>query len=423
MQWTLVRTGLAALAVGAALSAALADGQGPMTGAIWTTDSTGTRVNQNLYASREAVYLNGGPQNANGGNALPEGSYYVQVTEPDGTVLGTSVGSSDETPFVVGADGDADDGYQLWAILIKASDGTQGYDATTNPGGEYKVWVSNNSSFTQSGTKTDNFKVREEDTPTAATVNVRKFYDANANGTFDSGESYVEGWQVDISGEGGYTDTVFTSWTSEFEPGDYTFTEATPVQSYWLATTGLSRDVTLEEGTTTDILFGNLCLGAGGGHTLGFWSNKNGQKLIDSADLAALAGLSLVDGSGNAFNPTTAGAVKTWLLDGTAVNMANMLSVQLAAMTLNVREGNVDGDALLHAPGCGNTGVDLDDSGAGDFITVSDLLAAAEAALAADGYTPSGDANRAYQDCLKDALDDGNNNLNFVQSSPLAFTF
>lgn len=424
MKSPVARSGLSALAVAFAMSAALAaPGQGPMSGAIWTTDSTGTQVNQNLYASREDVYLNGGPQNANGGNALPPGEYYVQVTEPDGDLLGTSLGTSDETPVVVTSAGEFDDLYQLWAILRKASDSSQGYDATTNPGGEYKVWLSNNSSFTQSGTKTDNFKVVEEDTPDTATVTVRKYYDANANGQHDSGESFIEGWMVAISGEGGYSDTVFTSWTAEFEPGAYTFTEGTPVESYWMATSATSVDLDLEAGDEADVLFGNLCLGYGGGHTLGYWSNKNGQKLIDSGDLAALGDLSLVDASGNAFNPSSAGDVKTWLLDGTAVNMAYMLSVQATAMTLSVRNEFVDADALVYAPGCGNQGADVTGDGEGDFITVGDLLDAAEDALAADGYTPSDDANRAHQECLKDALDDANNNLTFVLASPLSFSF
>jgi hypothetical protein len=45
-------------------------------------------------------------------------------------------------------------------------------------------------------------------------------------------------------------------------------------------------------------------------------------------------------------------------------------------------------------------------------------MAAANGALCADGFTPSGDPNRATQEFLKDALDDANNNLNFVQATP-----
>ena len=43
-----------------------------------------------------------------------------------------------------------------------------------------------------------------------------------------------------------------------------------------------------------------------------------------------------------------------------------------------------------------------------------ELIAAADAELALHGYTPEGDPNRAYQACLKNALDKANNNQNFV---------
>jgi hypothetical protein len=123
-------------------------------GAIWTTDSSCEKVNENLYPSKEAVYLNGGPEKPQQ-NGLPDGYYYVQVTEPDGTLLGTSVPNK---PVYV-EDGSFDGCCQLWTILTKHSDGTQGYDDTTNSGGEYKVWVSKNSTFRNSESKTDNFKV------------------------------------------------------------------------------------------------------------------------------------------------------------------------------------------------------------------------------------------------------------------------
>jgi hypothetical protein len=143
--------------------------------------------------------------------------------------------------------------------------------------------------------------------------------------------------------------------------------------------------------------------------TPGFWSNKNGQKLIDEGDLQALRDLCLVDENGDDFDPDCKRDVKNWLLDGNATNMAYMLSVHLTAMTLNVRNGKVDADALIYAPDCdGGQGF------GGDYISIADLLDAAADALCEDGYTPSGDANRHWQECLKNALDDANNNLNFV---------
>src|SRR5438445_13307090 len=70
------------------------------TGSIYTTDSTCTGVNLNIFSSKNDVYLDGGPQG--GGSGLATGYYYVKVTEPDGTLLGTSVGSGNPTPVGVG---------------------------------------------------------------------------------------------------------------------------------------------------------------------------------------------------------------------------------------------------------------------------------------------------------------------------------
>ena len=151
----------------------------PITGAIWTADSLCIAVNVNVdYETKLDVYLNGGPAGG-GGPGLPDGEYYVRVLAPNGTLLGTSIGSGDETPAVV-VGGSFVECYQLWAIVIKASDGTQGYDDTTNPGGEYKVEVSAVSDFANSQTKSDNFKVRQLDP-----LSVEKSVDASFTRTWD----------------------------------------------------------------------------------------------------------------------------------------------------------------------------------------------------------------------------------------------
>ncbi len=58
-----------------------------VSGAIFTTTSTGTTVNGNIYASKSDVYLNGGPQNTKDPGLVPDGTYYFQVTDPSGAVL------------------------------------------------------------------------------------------------------------------------------------------------------------------------------------------------------------------------------------------------------------------------------------------------------------------------------------------------
>ena len=59
----------------------------PVSGAIFTTDLGCTGVNINIFQSKDDVYLDGGPAHV-GAAGLPDGSYYVQVTEPNGTPLG-----------------------------------------------------------------------------------------------------------------------------------------------------------------------------------------------------------------------------------------------------------------------------------------------------------------------------------------------
>jgi len=165
-------------------------------GAIFTTVADGSEVNFNIYPSKDAVYLDGGPgpgapQHAAG---LDDGTYVFQVTEPNGrTLLSTdparcrqfivsggiitSVAPSGECAHVTGVD--VDHG----AITVQLMP----YNDTPNPGGVYKAWVvrvddflagcaelgvpnglavvdcgrapGNLHGFIPSHTKTDNFKV------------------------------------------------------------------------------------------------------------------------------------------------------------------------------------------------------------------------------------------------------------------------
>jgi hypothetical protein len=401
---------LAVLMVGAS-SIGPAFAAPPVSGAIFTTDSTCTGVNLNIYGSKDDVYLDGGPAHT-GAAGLPDGSYYVQVTEPDGTLLGTSVGSGNDTPVAVSG-GEFAQCYQLSAILIKASDLSPGYDDTSNPGGEYKVWVSNDSSFANSSTKTDNFKVKGPGEPPQATLNVIKFYDANANGVNDDGQD-ITGWKVRI--QDGIDYVRDTPVSIIVDPDDYTVTEFTPSQTNWIHTTPNPVGITLVDGQVGNVEFGNVCLGAGGGLTLGFWSNPNGQALITAGDLTMLSGLNLRNANGSDFNPTTKGQVKTWLLNATATNMAYMLSAQLTAMELNVAHGKVSGSTLIYAPGTSS-------ANSLGFATVNDVVAEANTELGLHGSTVAASATRTYQEALKNALDKANNNLNFVQATACPFSF
>jgi hypothetical protein len=388
----------------------------PLTGAIFTTDSTCTGVNLNIYGDKADVYLDGGPAHPNAAG-LPDGYYYVQVTEPAGALLGTSVGSGTPTPVHV-TNGDFDACYQLSVILIKASDSSAGYDDTSNPGGEYKVWVSTVSTFDNDQSKTDNFKVKRDGDTTTATLGVLKFYDANANGINDDGQ-LITGWKIRIQDNIDYI--RFTPVDIIVDPDDYIVTEFAPIQTNWIRTTPNPVAITLVNGEEETVEFGNVCLGPGGGLTLGFWSNKNGQdKMNDGGtmvpELALLSGLNLRNASGANFDPANYSSFRTWLLNATATNMAYMLSAQLATMELNVEGGFVNGGALVYAPGATS-------ANALGFISINNLMAEANASLGTNGYTVAASATRTYQEALKNALDKANNNLNFVQATPCVFTF
>lgn len=136
----------------------------PVTGAIFTTDVECIGTDLNIYPTKLDVYIDGGPRHV-GSAGLPEGDYYVQVTSPEGTVLGTSVGTGVPKPVHVNDDGNFAKCYQLWAIVASAAPNNPGYDDTPNSGGEYKVWVSQSSDFVNSDTKTDNFKVQISEPP------------------------------------------------------------------------------------------------------------------------------------------------------------------------------------------------------------------------------------------------------------------
>jgi hypothetical protein len=394
----------------------------PLPGAVFTTDSTCSGVDLNIYGSKDAVYINGGPAHP-GAAGLPDGSYCVQVTSPDGTVLGVSAPGA-----VTVSGGEFVSCYRLSAILNTATSGftVPGYDDTNNPGGEYKVWVSTDCDFTNNSTKTDNFKVRAGgggpgDT---ATLCVTKFYDANANGVKDGNEQDITGWLFQVFAADNLQLTRFTPRCVVLDPGTYTVIEGTPIELNWVHTTPTQVDKTLVAGGTENVSFGNVCLGPGGGLTLGFWSNKNGQKLETAYDFTFLNSLCLVVGANGGhqqFSATLATAktqLNTWLLNATATNMAYMLSAQLAAMELNVRHGFVGGSALVYEQCL----VDIGVSSTG-FITINDLMTAANNSLCAHPVTKTAGTDRSYQECLKNALDDANNNKNFTQSSPCDFSF
>jgi hypothetical protein len=154
---------------------------------------------------KDAVYLNGGPQKQAGAAGLPDGSYYVKVESPQGTLLGTSVTPNVlddvETPVRV-TNGVFELVYQLSDLVYTATSAGSmtpsfGYLDTDNLGGEYKVTVSASRDFDNDLSKTDNFKIRSSSVivDKFGEIGGVKFYDANMNGKQDNGEVGIPGFR------------------------------------------------------------------------------------------------------------------------------------------------------------------------------------------------------------------------------------
>jgi hypothetical protein len=456
---------LVSLCIAAALASASTANADAIAGAVFTSTASGDTVNANHYPSKLDVYLNGGPQNCSA-PGLPVGQYYYMVTNPSGSVLLSLDPVADRKFAVSGAFGGRITGNlgnvathpnglsHCGGISLRAGKDLGDYADTDNGGGVYKLWITRVAdfnalcdgskscelaAFVHGNTKTDNFKAEGAGPPPPppeeliGIMEAFKYYDANANGTYEPGtDSPLANWPFTLAPALGPSDATQVTGGSgsvlwvDLPEDFYTVTEGEPDQANWYNSmpsggahldddtvlTPVSASGEVVGGSTTTLAFGNFCLAASGGLTLGYWSNKNGQKAMEDGgsaapELALLSSYHLRNANGTDFNPTTYAQYRTWLLAGTATNMAYMLSVQLSAMLMNIESGGVNGNAL-YLPYGG---------------TINQLVAAAEAALAADGYTPSGDANRATQEQLKTWIDALNNGASVVPTSPCAYSF
>jgi hypothetical protein len=243
---------------------------------------------------------------------------------------------------------------------------------------------------------------------------------------WDSGEVEVAGWQFRVFGHDNLHLSKETPKCAYVLVGTYSLVERSANELNWIHTTSTQVELDVETDYTEQVTFGNVCIGAGGGYTLGYWGNKNGQKLETNSDFVVLTALNLVNEQGLAqdFMGTLAQnrtSLRNFLLGANATNMANMLSAQSAAMKLNVLHGFVNGSALVYAPSLSAFGTPgLSSLG---FITINDVMSAVDQSLFDHPLTKAGSPDRAYQEALKNTLDDGNNNKNFTQSSPCTFTF
>lgn len=356
-----------------------------------------------------------------------EGSLSVVISEPE-TRVSVSVGNAEvckgsSTTMTATVSGGAAPYSYLW------SNGATTPSIEVSVAGTYSVSVTDANSCSTSGSGKLVYKT--------ATLSGRKFYDANANG-LDDDNQVVAGVEITLVG-GGITLKTLTLQDGSYTftgllPGNYTVSETVPVG--WMNTTPISQTVTVGCDPVTGINFGNLRLGKGGGLTLGYWSNKNGENSLKTtgggttANLQYLQALNLRDKNtknpavlnGDPFDPATYTNFRDWLLNANAANMAYMLSAQMSATALNVRlnpvsdqsgvrVGGVSGGAIVYAPGTKS-------ANALGFAKINDLLSEANAELSINGLTITQTATRSYQEALKIAFDKANNNLNFVQPAP-----
>jgi len=167
-------------------------------------------------------------------------------------------------------------------------------------------------------------------------------------------------------------------------------------------------------GPNTGLDFGNYCR-VTFGKTLGFWSNKNGQKVFDGLTgptaLDGLTSLNLRNGNGTHFDPSNYTGFRTWILSATATNMAYMLSAQMAATYLSARAANAGGVEVWFM---------------GDWITVNSAISNANNLLS-DGTCGSScvvlsdNPLRSTMAAYKDLFDAINNNLAVTRGCPVVY--
>lgn len=261
-------------------------------------------------------------------------------------------------------------------------------------------------------------------------VTANKFYDTNANGLFDLGEPLLTGWKVVVTDPLLVSSAFFTPvGVSLSTPGGHRVDEITP-QGSWLQTSlrvdggytngGLPNQQPQSasfvfNNENHDVLFGNVCLGAGGARPILFWVSPSGETLMNNSPgnmseaIALLINMNLRNAQGNHFDPASYSHLKTWLLAATTSNMAYILSAQLATLTLNAQVGSVSRSALVW------TGL--------RFTTVDALILAANDELGLHGFTALGDPNRAIQEDLASLLSQANSNSSFVQTTPCSIRY
>jgi hypothetical protein len=221
---------------------------GPLSGAIFTTLPDGTEVNFNIYASKDDVYLDGGPGVGapQGAAGLPDGTYVFEVTDPSGkTLLSTDPARCRQ--FTVS-------GGIITGVVATGCQHVTGLDVdhgattvqlmpyldTPNNGGEYKVLVTqvadylagcaalgvaggldvvdcgytggNLHGFVPSDSKSDNFKVGNQ---RPREIDTRFFQDTNGDGYRSGDEPWLNGRSIRWTDPLGSSNQKWSHWAPE----------------------------------------------------------------------------------------------------------------------------------------------------------------------------------------------------------------
>src|SRR5262249_7360174 len=155
----------------------------------------------------------------------------------------------------------------------------------------------------------------------------------NASGTKDTGEQLLA-WPFCLTS---VTDSSFApvqqsssdgscATFSNLGPGTYIVTEGSATG--WFGSTN-SSTITIDHcGQTVEVDFGNYCTVPSGGLTLGFWSNKNGNKILTGSSTGT--GTTLSSGVVSLLN-----SCQLRNANGTVHNFTNSYSAFRCACTLN----------------------------------------------------------------------------------------
>ena len=287
-------------------------------------------------------------------------------------------------------------------------------------------------SYPSCGNRTGDDTVCQGITCDPSSIQVTKFYDFNTDGTKQASEPGLANWPFcltsvtdpDFAPVTQYTGAGGTTTFSNLGPGTYIVTEGTG-DGTWQNSTNQST-ITIDHcGQNATAVFGNFCTTPSGGLTLGFWSNKNGNKILTGNSSGT--GTNLLSGVVTLLNSFCArnanGTIhtftgtyadfRTWLLGANATNMAYMLSAQLATLELDVNYGvppnKVDGTAFDIC----------------SHMTINALMTDAKNLLCDPngGLTLAGNPLRGSEQVDKDCMDAINNNGPVVPVQPCSVTF